>query len=67
MYGLIRKLLGNRSGAISVEYALAAGLVGVAVALVFAALGDALDQMYETTTVVTGETQTVSTQPVPEG
>jgi Flp pilus assembly pilin Flp len=67
MCGLIRKLLDHRSGAISVEYSLAAGLVGVAAALAFAALGDALDHMYETTTVVTGETQSVSNQPVPEG
>lgn len=67
MHGLIRKFLGDRNGAVSVEYTLAAGLVGVAAALAFAALGDALDQMYETTTVVTGETHSVSTQMVPEG
>jgi Flp pilus assembly pilin Flp len=36
-----------------VEYALAAGLVGVAAILALAALGDALDQGYEPVTTVT--------------
>jgi Flp pilus assembly pilin Flp len=43
MRGLIRKLVSDRRGAISVEYALAAGLLGVATALALAALGDVLD------------------------
>jgi Flp pilus assembly pilin Flp len=43
MRGFIRKLVSDRRGAISVEYALAAGLLGVATALALAALGDVLD------------------------
>ena len=67
MLVLIRKLPGNRSGAISVEYALAAGLAGVLAALALAALGDALDQVYAAATAVTGETHNLLNQPVPEG
>lgn len=67
MHKLIGKLSGDRNGGISAEYALMAGLVGVVVALTLAALGDALDQVYEKATVVTSETHSLSNQPVPEG
>ena len=53
MSGWINGLLVDRRGAIAVEYALAAGLVGLAAILALAALGDALDQGYEPVTAVT--------------
>ena len=53
MSGLISRVLIDRRGGIAVEYALAAGLVGVAAVLALAALGDALDQGYEPVTTVT--------------
>jgi Flp pilus assembly pilin Flp len=52
---LIRRLVSERGGGISVEYALAAGLIAAATALALAALGDALDQSYEPVTTVTGQ------------
>ena len=55
MRRLIRRLVTDRRGAISVEYALAAGVLGVATALALGALGDALDQSYEPVTVVTAQ------------
>jgi Flp pilus assembly pilin Flp len=62
MRGLIRRLAPDRRGAISVEYALAAGLLGVATALALAALGDALDQTYEPVTVVTAQGRDLSNE-----
>ncbi len=53
MSGWINGLLVDRRGAIAVEYALAAGLVGLAAILALAALGDALNQGYEPVTAVT--------------
>ena len=55
MRGLIRRFVADRRGAISIEYALAAGLLGVATALALAALGDALVQRYEPVTAVTAQ------------
>jgi hypothetical protein len=52
MTGLISRVLIDRRG-IALEFALAAGLVGVAAVLALAALGDALDQGYEPVTTVT--------------
>jgi Flp pilus assembly pilin Flp len=43
----------DQGGAIAVEYALAAGLVGLAAVLALAALGDALNEGYEPVTAVT--------------
>ena len=43
MSGWINGLLIDRRGAIAVEYALAASLVGLAAILALAALGDALN------------------------
>jgi Flp pilus assembly pilin Flp len=60
MSGLLRRVLVDERGAISTEYALTAGLLGVATALAFAALGDALDQMYEPITVVTSQGRSLS-------
>jgi Flp pilus assembly pilin Flp len=62
MRGLIRRLASDRRGAISVEYALAAGLLGVAAALALAALGDALDQSYEPVTAVTAQGHDLSNE-----
>jgi Flp pilus assembly pilin Flp len=62
MRGLIRRLVSARRGAISVEYALAAGLLGVATALALAALGDALDQRYEPVTTVTAQGHDLSNE-----
>jgi len=53
MRDLIRRFVADRRGGIAVEYALAVGLLGAALALGLAALGDALDQSYEPVTVVT--------------
>jgi Flp pilus assembly pilin Flp len=53
MRDLISRFVTDRRGGIAVEYALAAGLLGAALALGLAALGDALDQSYEPVTVVT--------------
>jgi Flp pilus assembly pilin Flp len=53
MRNLISRFMTDRRGGIAVEYALAAGLLGAALALGLAALGDALDQSYEPVTVVT--------------
>ena len=53
MRGLISRLSMDRGGAIAVEYALAAGLVGLAAVLALAALGDALNEGYEPVTAVT--------------
>jgi Flp pilus assembly pilin Flp len=53
MRDLISRFVADRRGGIAVEYALAAGLLGAALALGLAALGDALDQSYEPVTVVT--------------
>jgi Flp pilus assembly pilin Flp len=61
MRGLIGKLVDRRCGAVSVEYALTAGLVGVATALALAGLGDALDQAYVPPAVVTGQSHHVAT------
>jgi Flp pilus assembly pilin Flp len=55
MSGLISRLLIDRRGAIAVEYALAAGLVGLAAVLALAALGDTLNEKYEPVSVVTAE------------
>jgi Flp pilus assembly pilin Flp len=67
MGGLIGKLADSRRGAVSVEYALTAGLLGVATALALAGLGDALDQAYVPPTVATGQAQHVATaSPVEE-
>jgi Flp pilus assembly pilin Flp len=57
MGGLIDRFLIDERGGIAVEYALAAGLLGVAAALALAALGDALDQRYEPVAVVTAQGQ----------
>jgi Flp pilus assembly pilin Flp len=62
MRGLIRTLVADRRGAISVEYALAAGLLGVATALAVAALGDALDERYEPVTTVTAQGHDLSNE-----
>jgi Flp pilus assembly pilin Flp len=62
MRGLIRRLVADRRGAISVEYALAVGLLGVATALALAALGDALDQRYEPVTTVTAQGHDLSNE-----
>jgi Flp pilus assembly pilin Flp len=62
MRGLIRRLASERRGATSVEYALAAGLLGVATVLALAALGDALDQSYEPITVVTSQGHDLSNE-----
>ena len=53
MSGLISRFLIDRRGGIAVEYALAAGLVGLAAVLALAALGDALNEGYEPVTAVT--------------
>jgi Flp pilus assembly pilin Flp len=53
MRGLISRLSAGQGGAIAVEYALAAGLVGLAAVLALAALGDALNEGYEPVTTVT--------------
>jgi Flp pilus assembly pilin Flp len=53
MRDLIRKFVTDRRGGIAVEFALSVGLLGAALALGLAALGDALDQSYEPVTVVT--------------
>ena len=53
MRGLISRLSVDQGGAIAVEYALAAGLVGLAAVLALAALGDALNEGYEPVTAVT--------------
>jgi Flp pilus assembly pilin Flp len=60
MGGLIDRFLIDERGAIAVEYALAAGLLGVATALALAALGDALDQSYEPVVVVTAQAHDLS-------
>jgi Flp pilus assembly pilin Flp len=62
MSGLINKLCLDRRGAIAVEYALAAGLVGLAVVVALLALGDALDQGYEPVTSVTTQGHDLSNQ-----
>ena len=62
MRELIRRLASDRCGAISIEYAPAAGLLGVATALGLAALGDALDQTYEPVTVVTAQGHDLSNE-----
>jgi Flp pilus assembly pilin Flp len=53
MRDLISRFVADRRGGIAAEYALAAGLLGAALALGLAALGDALGQSYEPVTVVT--------------
>jgi Flp pilus assembly pilin Flp len=55
MTRLISRFLIERRGAIGIEYALAAGLVGLATVLALAALGDDLDQTYEPVTAVTAQ------------
>jgi Flp pilus assembly pilin Flp len=45
----------ERRGGVGIEYALAAGLVGLATVLALAALGDDLNQTYEPVTVVTAQ------------
>ena len=62
MRGLISRFVSDRRGAISIEYAIAAGLLGVATALALAALGDALDQSYEPITVVTSQGHDLSNE-----
>jgi Flp pilus assembly pilin Flp len=53
MRGWISRLSVGQGGAIAVEYALAAGLVGLAAVFALAALGDALNEGYEPVTAVT--------------
>ena len=48
----IRRFVADGRAAVSVEYALAAGLLGVAAVLALVALGDALDRGYQPVTVV---------------
>jgi Flp pilus assembly pilin Flp len=62
MRDLISSFVADRCGGIAVEYALAAGLLGAALVLGLAALGDALDQSYEPVTVVTAPRYDLSTQ-----
>ena len=62
MRGLISKLVADRRGGITVEYALAAGLLAAAIALGLAALGDALDQRYGRVEVVTSQSHELSNQ-----
>lgn len=62
MRDLIGRLLAERRGGIAAEYALAVGLLGVAIALGLAALGDALDQRYEPVTVVTSQAHELANQ-----
>ena len=52
---LISRFSIDPRGAIAVEYALAAGLVGLAAVLALAALGDALNDSYEPVTAVTSQ------------
>lgn len=56
----IRRFLDDDSGAISVEYGATVSLIGAASAMALAALGDAMDQMYESVTSVSTEATTVS-------
>jgi Flp pilus assembly pilin Flp len=58
----IKRLATDRRGGISVEYALPAGLIGVAAALACVALGDALDQAYEPGVVVTTQARSVPSE-----
>jgi Flp pilus assembly pilin Flp len=67
MRKVIKRLMADRCGGIVMEYALAAGLVGVVTALGLAALGDALDQSYEPVTVVTSQAYELSNQRGSEG
>jgi Flp pilus assembly pilin Flp len=62
MRDLTRRFVADRRGGIAVEYALAVGLLGAAIALGLTALGDALDQSYEPVTVVTSPGYDLSTQ-----
>lgn len=62
MCGLIRRIVTDRRGAISLEYALLAGLAGVATALALATLGDVLKQTYQPVTVMTGEAHSLSSE-----
>jgi Flp pilus assembly pilin Flp len=62
MRDLIRRFGAERRVGIAAEYALAAGLVGAAIALGLAALGDGLDQSYEPVTVVTSPGYELSNQ-----
>jgi Flp pilus assembly pilin Flp len=62
MSGLISRFLIDRRGGIAVEYALAAGLVGLAAVLALAALGDALNEGYEPVTAVTTQGHDLSNE-----
>jgi Flp pilus assembly pilin Flp len=62
MHDLIRRFVTDRRAGIAVEYALAVGLLGAAIALGLAALGDALDQSYEPVTLVTSPGYELSKQ-----
>lgn len=62
MRGLIRRFVGDRCGGISVEYALVAGLLGVAAMLALAALGDVLDGGYKSVTEVSAQGHELANQ-----
>jgi Flp pilus assembly pilin Flp len=62
MRSLISRFSLGRRGAIATEYALAAGLVGLAAVLALVALSDALNQGYEPVTAVTAPGHDLSNQ-----